>query len=217
MATDSGGGDFKLATPGNHPAVCTMVADLGKQRVQSQMFGDSVKHQVYIRWELTDEPFEWEDRNTGEQKTGFMSIGKTYTLSLHENATLRAVLESWRGRPFTEEERKGFDISKLAGAPCLVNVAHEVGNDGKTRAKVSAVTPLMKGMEKPQPSAPPIVYDDENLPAWDHLPEWLQKKLEEQVKDEPANGSQGAALQHADLDDDIPFMSNDPALEYRVR
>lgn len=203
IATDSGGGDFKLATPGNHPAVCTMVADLGKQRVQSQMFGDSVKHQVYIRWELTDEPFEWEDRNTGEQNKGFMSIGKTYTLSLHENATLRAVLESWRGRPFTEEERKGFDIAKLAGAPCLVNVAHETGHDGKTRAKVSAVTPLLKGMERPTPSTTPFIYDDEHLDLYDSLPEWLRKKLDEQVREPKFN--EGPADNHADLDDEVPF------------
>lgn len=203
IATDSGGGDFKLATPGNHPAVCTMVADLGKQRVQSQMFGDSVKHQVYIRWELTDEPFEWEDRNTGEQHKGFMSIGKTYTLSLHENATLRAVLESWRGRPFTEEERNGFDISKLAGAACLVNVAHETGHDNKVRAKVAAVTPLMKGMEKPTPSRPPFIYDDEHLSLYDELPEWLRKKVDEQVRE--AKYHEGPADNSADLDDEVPF------------
>jgi hypothetical protein len=201
IATDSGGGDFKLATPGNHPAVCTMVADLGKQRVQSQMFGDSVKHQVYIRWELTDEPFEWEDRNTGEPHKGFMSIGKTYTLSLHENATLRAVLESWRGRPFTEEERKGFDITKLAGAPCLVNVSHETGHDGKTRAKVSAVTPILKGMEKPTPSNQPVVYDGDNLAVFDELPEWLRKKIDEQVKDT----TNPPAQFDSDLDDEVPF------------
>lgn len=203
MATDSGGGDFKLATPGNHPAVCTLVADLGKQRIQSTTYGDSVKHQVYIRWELTDEPFEWQDKDSGESKTGNMSIGKTYTLSLHENSTLRPVLESWRGRPFTEEERKGFDITKLAGAPCLVNVAHEVGHDGKTRAKVSAVTPVMKGMEKPTPLNPPVIYDEDHLRVYDDLPEWLRKKIDEQVKDvtnPPANGGFGD-----DLDDDVPF------------
>jgi hypothetical protein len=202
IASDSGGGDFKLATPGNHPAVCTLMADLGKQRVQSQMYGDSVKHQVYIRWELTDEPFEWEDRNTGEQHKGFMSIGKTFTLSLHENASLRAVLESWRGKPFTEEERKGFDISRIAGAACLVNVSHETGGDGKTRAKVQAVTPIMKGMEKPTPSGKVMIFDDENLGAYDDLPEWLQKKIDERVRDEP---KQSSGFDDNLDDDEIPF------------
>jgi hypothetical protein len=200
LATDSGGGDFKLATPGNHPAVCTLMADLGKQRVQSQMYGDSVKHQVYIRWELTDEPFEWE--KDGQQHKGFMSIGKTFTLSLHENASLRAILESWRGRQFTEEERKGFDISKIAGAPCLVNVTHEIGHDNKTRAKVQSVTPILKGMEKPVASSEILVFDDENDAAYDDLPEWLRKKIDEQVKD---TTNAGRAFDDNLDDDEIPF------------
>lgn len=203
MATDTGGGDFKLATPGNHPAVCTMVADLGKQKVQSAMYGDSIKHQVYVRWELTDEPFEWQDKDTGVSKSGNMSIGKTFTLSLHENSTLRPILESWRGRQFTEEERKGFDITKLAGATCLVNVAHETGNDGKTRAKVSAVTPIMKGMEKPTPLATPLIYDDEHLSAFDTLPDWLQTRINEQVVE--TTNARSASVFADDLDDDVPF------------
>jgi hypothetical protein len=204
MATDTGGGDFKLATPGNHPAVCTMVADLGKQRVQSAMYGDSIKHQVYVRWELTDEPFEWQDKDTGVSKSGNMSIGKTFTLSLHENSTLRPILESWRGKPFTEEERKGFDITKLAGAACLVNVAHEVGNDGKTRAKVSAVTPIMKGMEKPTPLSTPLIYEDEHMGAYDDLPEWLRTRINDQVK-ETTNAPARGGFADDDLDDLVPF------------
>ncbi len=158
-----------------------------------------MKHQVYIRWQIPAERVEWEKDN--EKHEGPAVIGKTYTLSLHENSTLRPVLESWRGRPFTEEERKGFDITKLAGVPCLVNVAHEVGNDGKTRAKVSAVTPLMKGMEKPTPSAEPIVYDDDNLHIFNDLPEWLRKKINDQVKPEPAFAGGYRDV----LDDDVPF------------
>jgi hypothetical protein len=200
IAADSGGnGDFKPVPAGNHVGICSMVIDLGKQRIQSQLYGESVKHQVYIAWELPHETITWTDKD-GQERTGPMRIGRTYTLSLHENAALRADLESWRGRPFNEEERKGFDISKLAGVPAMVNVTHEE-KSGKTYANVAAVTPLPKGMERPALSDSALVYDDDNPKAYDFLPEWAQKKVDAQVREEPQRQPAFAG----DLDDDIPF------------
>jgi hypothetical protein len=170
IATNAGGGgDFKPVPPGNHRGVCSMVVDLGRQRIQSQMYGESIKHQVYIAWELPDEILTWTDKE-GVERTGPMRIGKTYTLSTHENANLRRDLESWRSKPFTEEEAEAFDVSALAGVPALINVGHKVGGNGKTYANVVAVTPLPKGMEKPSTADGALVYDAENTSAWDHLP-----------------------------------------------
>ena len=181
IATNTGGGgDFKPVPPGNHRGICSMVVDLGNQRIQSQMYGEKIKPQVSVAWELPDEEITWTDRD-GNERTGPMRIGKTYTVSLHENANLRADLESWRGRPFTEAELDGFDISKLAGAPALINVAHKQGGNGKTYANVVAVTPLPKGMEKPTCFDGALVYDADNVGSFEHLPEWLQKKIQEQV------------------------------------
>jgi hypothetical protein len=205
MATDSGNGtSFPPVPTGNHRGVCVLLADLGNQRVQSQMYGEKVKHQVYVAWELPDETLEWTDKD-GNEKSGPRWIGKTYTVSLHENANLRADLESWRGRPFTEEERKGFDITKLIGVPALINVTHEVKGP-KTYANVTAVTPLPKGMDKPTPTGATTVYDADNVSSFDDLPEWLQKKIQDQVvqnEDDPPE-QRGAAFD-TDLDDDVPF------------
>jgi hypothetical protein len=202
IATDTGGGDFKPVPPGNHIGICSMVVGLGKQRIQSAMFGESVKQQIYVAWELPEEQISWTDKD-GNERTGPMRIGRSYTLSLHENAALRHDLESWRGRPFTEEERKGFDINKLAGAPAMVNVTHEEKN-GKTFANVTAVTPIPKGMNKPALSDAAIIYDDDEFRHnYDVLPEWLQKKIDAQVKDEPE--PRQSAMADDDLNDDIPF------------
>ena len=216
LATNSGGGgDFKPVPAGNHRAVCSMVVDLGRQRIQSQMYGESIKHQVYIAWELPDEQMTWQDKD-GNDKSGPMRIGKSYTVSLHENANLRADLENWRGRPFTQEELAGFDIAKLGGVACLINVTHKT-NGEKTYANVTSVTPLPKGMEKPSCFDAPLIYDADNTGTWDFLPEWLQKKIQAQVV-EPStgNGGGGGAAFDSDLDDDIPFVTANPALEHRV-
>jgi hypothetical protein len=215
IATNSGGnGDYKMVPPGNHRGICSMVVDLGNQRVQSQMYGEKIKHQVYVAWELPDEPVTWTDKD-GAERTGPMRIGKTYTVSLHENANLRADLESWRGRAFTEVELEGFDIAKLAGVSALINVAHKQGGNGKTYANVVAVTPLPKGMEKPTTNDGALVYDADNVTAFDHLPEWLQKKIQEQVAQRHDDLPEQRGLKSSDpgyiagfdsdLDDDVPF------------
>lgn len=204
MATDTGGGgDFSPMPVGNHVAVCNMVVDLGLQRTVSQQFGEKIKHQVWIRWETPDEQMEWTDRD-GNKQTGNRVIGKTYTVSLHENANLRRDLESWRGRPFTPEELSGFDISKLLGVPAMVNVLHEQKN-GKTYANVAGVTPLPKSLkENPPKSAIGLVLHDDDNNVYDDLPEWLQKKIDEQVKSSNEDSGQ-RPFADDDLNDDVPF------------
>lgn len=205
MATDTGGGgDFTPMPTGNHVSVCNMVVDLGKQRTVSQQFGEKIKHQCYIRWETPDEQMEWTDRD-GNKQSGNRVIGKTYTVSLHENANLRRDLESWRGRPFTEEELKGFDLSKLLGVPGMVNVTHEHKN-GKTYANVAAVTPLPKSLkENPPQSSLGLLLHDDDTNAYDDLPEWLQKKIDEQIKDVEPSGGDQRPFADDDLDSDVPF------------
>jgi hypothetical protein len=201
IATNTGGGgDYKPVPAGNHRAICSMVVDLGRQRIQSQMYGESIKPQVYIAWELPDEPINWTDKD-GNERSGPMRIGKTYTVSLHENANLRSDLENWRGRPFTAEEMAGFDIAKLAGVPCLINVTHKE-NAGKTYANVTSVTPLPKAMERPTCSDGSLVYDDEHLNTFEFLPDWLKKKIQEQVVEQKQDRQPAFA---DDLSDEIPF------------
>ena len=193
IAKDSGGGSFTPAPAGSHVAVCDMVVDLGLQENDYQ--GErSIKHQVYIRWELVDEYLPTD-------ATKRFSVGKFYGLSLHEKATLRRHLESWRGVPFTPDQLKAFDIAKLLGAPCLIAVTHGTKANGDINAKVDGVMKMPKNMPPPgDTTMTPLIYDDEHPAAYDSLPEWLQKKVDAQIK--PANG---AAELNDDPDDFVPF------------
>ena len=121
--------EYPKVPTGVHNARCIRVIDLGTQRndYQGQI---TWKRQALIIWELpqqlsNDVP---------------MTISKFYTLSLHEKSNLSMDLVSWRGRPFTETEKKGFDITKLIGIPCQLNVMH----NEKGKEKVSSVMPLSK-------------------------------------------------------------------------
>src|SRR5690606_20723228 len=123
-AKDTGGGEFKQAPTGNHVARCIRLIDLGTQHSEYQG-QPNVRNQVLISWELCNELME-------EGKPYIVS--HFYTNSLNEKATMRAHLEAWRGRAFTEAECKGFDLNNVLGKPCMLTVIH--APNGK--AKVSA-------------------------------------------------------------------------------
>jgi hypothetical protein len=195
-----GGGDFSPTPQGTHLAICNMVVDLGKQRGEYQGV-PNVKHKVFIRWELPHERLTWTDRD-GVEREGPRVVSKTYTVSLHENSALRADLVGWRGRNFSPEEEMAFDIANLLEKPCMLTVVHKESN-GKTFANVQSVSGVPKGMAKPEKCEnQSLLYDGDNPSSWDRIPEWLQKKIDEQVKDEPSSKEGQFA---GDLDDDVPF------------
>jgi hypothetical protein len=174
MLTDSGT-DYKPLPAGNYAATCIRVIDLGTQTTNYQGEEKSAR-KVRIFWEIPEETVEWE----GQVRPA--TISSTYTASLHEKANLRKVLESWRGRSFTPDELKGFDTKNVLGAPCLLNVVH-TEKDGRTYANVAGVTPLIKGMAKPEITGPLINFD---LDAFEpDVLDGLHDKLREQIKASP--------------------------------
>tara|TARA_R110000822_G_scaffold79406_3_gene189862 strand:- start:2047 stop:2652 length:606 start_codon:yes stop_codon:yes gene_type:complete len=185
MATGMGAeGRYPSVSVGVHKARCVKVIDLGTQYSEYQ--GDvSWKRQVLLIWEVPSET-----NGNGEPLT----ISKFYTLSLHEKSNLGNDLSSWRGRPFTDNERQGFDISALCGVPCMLNVME--GKNGKPR--VAAVLPTQKDSPVSEQHHPSVVFaitdwQDNKREAFNLLPEGIRniilkaKELEEDVNsaDEP--------------------------------
>jgi hypothetical protein len=135
---------YTPAPAGAHIAVCCDVVDLGM--VDTEYQGVKKKQpKIRIVWELPGVPLEGTEGR-------FQTCSARLTLSLHEKAGLRKMLQSWRGRPFTAAELAGFDVETIIGAPCFLNIVHKV-NGEKTYANVEAVMPLPAGMPKPTVSA----------------------------------------------------------------
>jgi|TARA_R100000750_G_scaffold59965_1_gene48941 hypothetical protein len=121
---------FPSVSVGVHKARCIKVIDLGTQKNEYE--GNITwKRQVLVIWETPNQTNE-----TSEPLT----ISKFYTLSLHEKSNLGIDLTSWRGRAFSETEKKGFDIANLIGQPCTLNVIQ-----GNKNNKIGSVMPLAKG------------------------------------------------------------------------
>ena len=150
--------NFSPAPEGLHQAVCVDVIDLGM--VEDPQYGP--KHKVEVRWQLED----LDPKSDPMHPRRFM-VQKRYNNVLSTKATLRRDLESWRGRKFSEEELKGFDLDVLVGINCQLQVVHNIKDEGGVWANVQAIVPLGKGMTKLEPQGYTRVQDrDRTKDGW---------------------------------------------------
>ena len=92
--------DYEVLEPGVYPARCIWVCDLG---THDNTWKGEVKQrrEVILVWELSDE---------------LMEDGRPFTInwqgtnSLSEMSKLYKHLCDWRGKKFTDEELKGFNL-----------------------------------------------------------------------------------------------------------
>lgn len=145
----------ELIPPGTYVARCVWLIDLGTQD-DSYQGKPKITPKVRITWELPTETRVFDEKK-GEQP---FFISKKYTNFLSDRSNLSADLISWRGRPFTPEEAKGFDLRKILGAPCMLSIIHEQGKESKKmREKITAITPIPKGFTCPPAMSELIAYD----------------------------------------------------------
>jgi len=133
------GQNFTQIETGTYQSVCAEVCDLGERETKDFNTGEmKMVHKVAIIWELSEE------RDDGKKFT----FSREYKASLHEKSALRKDLDAWRGVAFTAEELKGFDLENVKGANCMITIGSYVKGNGDEGRKVTAVSKLMKGLEK---------------------------------------------------------------------
>lgn len=209
-ASDNGGSNFKRVPSGAFIGRCYSLIDLGTQRSDGQ-FGIKDQHKIQIRWELFGDDDDGNPLTVDvDGKTMPMTISKSYTVSLHEKAALRKDLASWRGKDFSDEEAKAFDVSKLLGAYCMVSVTTSE-NNGKTYSNVSGLTRLPSALKDSKPAAvhKNVLFDLDapDMAVFATFHEKLQEAIKKSPewkyqKGEPVSNSGGS---FSDMPDDIPF------------
>lgn len=192
----AGSGSFEPIPEGTHLARCVTVVDLG---VQETPWGD--KKQVYLGFEVPGFEVEWEVN--GEPKKGPGLIGVTWTNNLYEESNLGRNLISWRGKPFTPEERKAFDLTKLLGVPCMISVSHATTKAGRTFAKITSIVGVPVGVDVPTQVTESVAYSpqDPGLAGnLEKLPQWLQDKASDGMTE-----MQNPVPFDDEFDADLPF------------
>jgi hypothetical protein len=194
---------------GVYVARCYMVLDLGTQSTVGK-YGAKNEHKLRIGWEILD----CDETGTpltiqidGESKP--MTIGKNYTVSLHEKAVLRKDLSSWRGVAFTDEEANGFDVSRLINAYCMLNITTSE-SDGATYSNITSISPLPGALKNKKPAAvhKNVVFnlDEPDMSVFESLSDYFKEKIMLSPEWHALKGSPFAKQATTDdLDCDIAF------------
>jgi hypothetical protein len=193
-------------------ARCYRIVDLGTQK--SEYLGQ-VKNlpKVMLQFEVHGEDDAGKPLVTAKGEP--MSISKNFTLSLAEKATLRKDLQTWRGKEFTADELRGFQIDNVLGAWAMIAITKAMGNNGKEYTNIANINSVPKAMKAALPEghnkcaafyieSPDMdmfeTFSD-NLRAKIELsPEW-QSRGKQEAK--APSASKGSGFD--DMDDDIPF------------
>jgi len=192
---------------GTHLARCYRIVDLGTQ--ESTYLGQlKTQRKVMIQFEVH-----------GDDENGFalitragepMSISKNYTLSIGENARLRQDLTSWRGKAFTPEELKGFELKNLLGVWGMISVIKTIGENGKEYTNINTITPVpavvkKNGLPSYFNEAKIFSIDNPDMELFATFSDYLRAKIEgsPEWRGRSAVAYTGGGVE--ELDEDIPF------------
>lgn len=208
---ENSGGSFESTPVGSHLARCYRIVDLGTQK--SEYMGQvKYLHKVMLGWEIHGMN---EDGTPIKMKDGRpFAMFKNYTLSWADKATLRGDLQSWRGKPFTAEELRRFDLKTILGAWCMLNVIERAGTDGKMYVNVANISPVPAMIK--QNGLPTAVNKNEmfnlsepDMAMFETFSDNLKKKIQgspewEKLQNKP-KAAAPSPTEVTDDDSDIPF------------
>jgi len=209
IVSASASSNFVPVPSGTHLARCYRIIDLGTQKSEYQ---GEIKYQpkIMIQFEVHGEDAEGQPITTNKGEP--MSISKNYTLSLHEKAGLRKDLQSWRGKEFTDQELKGFELKNLLGAWCMINVVRRAGRDGKDYTNIEGIMPVpapIKKMGLPDGVNDTKIFSlrEPDMALFETFSNNLQTKIQSSPEWEHVGKAHtpAPAGDMTDMEDDIPF------------
>ena len=154
------GGNFEKAPCGMQRAVCVKVIELG---IHPGYEGVGFKPKLMMVFELEERMTE------GDFAGKRFLVHREYTSSMHEKATFRKHLESWRGRVFDSDAIDAFCNPSGEGTDVLIGkqATLNIIESASGYPRIDAVMPAMAGEEL----VPEL--------AADWMPEWIAKKIQE--------------------------------------
>lgn len=183
---------FSPHPEGQFPMVCVDVIDMG-ERVKSFVGKDPyLAHEVSLVFQ------SGEVNEAGR----IHEVTQDFTVTMGKKGNLRAFLESWRGKSYTEAEaREGVPLHKLVGRSALVSVEHKTSpNTGRTRASIRSIAPLPKGLDAP-------ALPEYTRPSFflDRVAKYAAEVAEFKAKSAPARSFDEVPAGLDENDDDLPF------------
>lgn len=166
IVSESGGANFPQCPTGLKHARCYSVVDLGT-RTDVYEGRSNTRRQVVLTFETPLDLINDGGEHDGEP----FALSAFYTASLSSKANLRKDLEAWRGREFTPEELKSFDLRVVLGKTCTISVINKKG-----KSRIDAVLAGQKVQLPPQRNKSiSFSLDEFDRTVFESLPEWQKK------------------------------------------
>jgi hypothetical protein len=200
----------KLPEAGATVGVLYSLVDLGHQKTNWDN-QEKWTPKVRLTFELPDQTDEFEVEEKGKvtkvQKPMVVSIEQTR--SLGEKASLRKLLEQWRGQTFTSKELQAFSLKNLLGKPAMLTLIHKTSQQGRQYCAIAGASKLPKGMKAPATTTnDQLYYEIEQGEAgqFNDMPDWLQEKIRASKEFATAAGKSTAIKVEVDADGNtMPF------------
>jgi hypothetical protein len=200
----------KLPEAGATVGVLYSLVDLGHQETN---FDNQKKWtpKVRLTFELPDQTDEFEVVENGKttKVSKPMVVSIEQTRSLGEKASLRKLLEQWRGQTFTSKELQAFSLKNLLGKPAMLTLIHKTSQQGRQYCAIAGASKLPKGMKAPATTTnDQLYYEIEQGEAgqFNDMPDWLQDKIRASKEFATAAGKSTAIKAEVDADgNQVPF------------
>lgn len=203
----SEGGSFTPVPPGMHLARCYRIVDLGTQKTE---YMGTVKYlpKVMLQFEVHSEDEDGSPLVTNKGEP--MTISKNYTVSLSEKASLRNDLQTWRGRDFTADELRGFELEKILGQWAMISVTKTTGNNGKEYTNIANINPVPSNIKKAglpdgYNQAQMFTITNADMAMYETFSDGLRNKIASSPEWQSRTVMNNDTFQDDPLDGDVPF------------
>ena len=171
----------KLPEPGLALGILYSVVHMGTQKTNFENKVDW-KPKVRFGFELPEQTDEFTVEENGKKQVVIkpLVVSIETTASLGEKATLRKILEQWRGKALTREETNNFSLSPLLGKPAMLSLVHQTSQAGNVYCKIQGLSKVPKGVVVPAKTYNPLIeYNIKEMEGgqFSSLPEWIQNQI----------------------------------------
>lgn len=196
------GGNFEIIQEGVYDVVLVGVINIGTVK---EFFNGKEKflNKIALLFEFLDL----------EDEKGRRTMCQDYTASFAPQSTLRKLLEKWREKPYTDEELKTFDISKLVGQRASLYIENSLKKDGSGKYAIIDKIKKKRDSNVQEPNIEPFIlgYNNFDFSKLDLLPTYMKTKIEaspeyaEMLSKRNARPDVTTKAPTVPQNDDIPF------------
>jgi hypothetical protein len=200
----------KLPEAGATVGVLYSLVDLGHQKTNWDN-QEKWTPKVRLTFELPDQTDEFEVEENGKRTkiSKPMVVSIEQTRSLGEKASLRKLLEQWRGQTFTAKELQAFSLKNLLGKPAMLTLIHKTSQQGRQYCAIAGASKLPKGLTAPSGTTNDQLYyeiEQGESGSFGDMPTWLQDKIRASKEFANTAGKPTAIKSELDADgNQVPF------------